>query len=165
MKRIKKTNTLELESKKLKSHPLLCQLSELHTNPKKEQVWKESARWIKFVEVVEGSGRWSKPHVATISIFSIIDLKNLLSNGLVVLNAKSKPYRYFVDDLVENLIKENLLEDENVDRLKDTLLLPHFHQYQKDFESQLNVGEPLRFRKKSKMSQNVNQKGRNNCKI
>jgi sodium bicarbonate transporter 10 len=31
--------------------------------------WKETARWVKFEEdVEEGGNRWSKPHVATLSL-------------------------------------------------------------------------------------------------
>ncbi|RNA30529.1 Sodium-driven chloride bicarbonate [Brachionus plicatilis] len=142
----------------MKSYPLFCQLSELHTNRENELVWKESARWIKFVEVVEDSGRWSKPHVATISILSIIDLKNILSNGLVYLNLKSKPFKYFVDELVENMVKENMLNDDNVMEMKKILFLPHYQQYQKDFDDQLIVGETLKISKKKNKSEEILEK-------
>lgn len=147
-------------TKKVKSYPLFCQLSELHTNRENFLVWKESARWIKFVEVVEDCGRWSKPHVATISILSIIDLKNIISNGLVYLNSKTKPYKYFIDELVENMVKENLLNDDNVAEMKQILFLPHFHQYQKDFEDQLIVGETLKAGKnKNKREEMIEKNG------
>ena len=48
--------------------------------------WKEAARWLKFEEHVEESGRWSRPHVATLTYTSITELKNALANGVVCLD-------------------------------------------------------------------------------
>ncbi len=40
-------------------------------------------RWIKFEECVEEGGeRWSKPHVATLSLQSLFDLRRALSYSL-----------------------------------------------------------------------------------
>ncbi len=37
-----------------------------------DECWAECARWIKFEEDVEDGGeRWSKPHVATLSLHSL----------------------------------------------------------------------------------------------
>ena len=39
--------------------------------------WKETARWVKFEEdVEEGGNRWSKPHVATLSLHSLFQLRS-----------------------------------------------------------------------------------------
>lgn len=38
--------------------------------------WKETARWVKFEEdVEEGGNRWSKPHVATLSLHALFQLR------------------------------------------------------------------------------------------
>uniref|UniRef100_A0A1I8FQB0 Ion_trans domain-containing protein n=1 Tax=Macrostomum lignano TaxID=282301 RepID=A0A1I8FQB0_9PLAT len=43
--------------------------------------WKETARWIKFEEdVEEGGERWSKPHVATLSLFALFEVRNSIYN-------------------------------------------------------------------------------------
>ena len=69
--------------------PLFCELDELchsHVNNKYE-CWKEKARWIRFEEQAEDVlGRWSKPHVATLPHTSIDELKDLIKNGLVMLD-------------------------------------------------------------------------------
>ena len=39
-------------------------------------------RWVKFEEdVEEGGNRWSKPHVATLSLHSLFELRSFLLNG------------------------------------------------------------------------------------
>ena len=44
--------------------------------------WKEKARWIKFEEdVLDTSERWGRPHVASLSFHSLIELRRLLENG------------------------------------------------------------------------------------
>ena len=44
-------------------------------------------RWIKFEEdVEEGGDRWSKPHVATISLHSLFELRSCILNGTVLLD-------------------------------------------------------------------------------
>uniref|UniRef100_A0A674IC08 Anion exchange protein n=1 Tax=Terrapene triunguis TaxID=2587831 RepID=A0A674IC08_9SAUR len=52
-----------------------------------EMEWKESARWIKFEEKVEEGGeRWSKPHVSTLSLHSLFELRTCLQTGTVLLD-------------------------------------------------------------------------------
>ena len=44
-------------------------------------------RWIKFEEdVEEGGERWSKPHVATLSLHSLFELRACIHNGTVLLD-------------------------------------------------------------------------------
>ena len=49
--------------------------------------WKETARWVKFEEdIEEGGEKWSKPHVATLSLHSLFDLRNCMLKGTVLLD-------------------------------------------------------------------------------
>ena len=49
--------------------------------------WKETARWIKFEEdVEEGGNKWSKPHVATLSLHSLFELRSCIFRGTVLLD-------------------------------------------------------------------------------
>ena len=44
-------------------------------------------RWVKFEEDVEdGGNRWSKPHVATLSLHSLFELRNLLTKVVIILD-------------------------------------------------------------------------------
>lgn len=48
------------------------------------------SRWIKFEEKVEKGGeRWSKPHVATLSLHSLMELKTYIENGTVMLDLEA----------------------------------------------------------------------------
>ena len=44
--------------------------------------WQEAARWIKFEENVEDSNRWGKPHVASLTFHSLLELRKNLEKGI-----------------------------------------------------------------------------------
>ena len=47
-------------------------------------------RWVKFEEVVEeGGDRWSKPHVATLSLHSLFELRKGMLSGTVMLDLEA----------------------------------------------------------------------------
>lgn len=47
-----------------------------------EMRWKERARWIKFEEdVEEETDRWGKPHVASLSFRSLLELRRTITHG------------------------------------------------------------------------------------
>lgn len=49
--------------------------------------WKETARWVKFEEDLEERGeKWSKPHVASLSLHSLFDLRSCMLKGTVMLD-------------------------------------------------------------------------------
>jgi hypothetical protein len=80
-------NELSGKLNKTKTRPLFCEISEFYENPDThEKVWKESARLLKFIEVTEDSGKWSKPHVATIPLSSLVELRAQITRGVVMLN-------------------------------------------------------------------------------
>ena len=56
-------------------------------SPVRRMEWKETARWIKFEEdVEEGGNKWSKPHVATLSLHSLFELRSCIFRGTVMLD-------------------------------------------------------------------------------
>lgn len=58
------------------------ELNELVADKNQELQWKETARWIKFEEdVEEETDRWGKPHVASLSFRSLLELRKTLSHG------------------------------------------------------------------------------------
>ena len=63
------------------------EMNELTKNGEQME-WKETARWIKFEENVEDSNRWGKPHVASLTFHSLLDLKKGLEKG-------SRMYLYY----------------------------------------------------------------------
>lgn len=43
--------------------------------------WKEKARWIKYEEDVEMGDKWGKPHAASLSFHSLLELRKCLERG------------------------------------------------------------------------------------
>lgn len=63
---------------------MFVELNELTMDKNQEMQWKETARWIKFEEdVEEETDRWGKPHVASLSFRSLLELRRTISHGKV----------------------------------------------------------------------------------
>lgn len=64
------------------SFQAFVELEELTKNGEQME-WKETARWIKFEENVDqDSNRWGKPHVASLTFHSLLELKKGLEKGM-----------------------------------------------------------------------------------
>lgn len=71
-------------------HEVFVQLDELQ-GVGDEREWKETARWIKYEEdVEEGSDRWGRPHVASLSFHSLLNLRRCLETGVVLLDLEER---------------------------------------------------------------------------
>ncbi|CAG9862745.1 unnamed protein product, partial [Phyllotreta striolata] len=111
-------------------HPLFSEMEELVTDGN-EMEWKETARWIKFEEdVEEGGNRWSKPHVATLSLHSLFELRSLLLNGTVILDMEASSIEQIADLVLDNMINNNSLPFDKKGKVKETLMKRHRHQHQ-----------------------------------
>ena len=76
----------------IKKYSQACENKELTENLLPESLVC-SFRWVKFEEDVEdGSNRWSKPHVATLSLHSLFELRNLLTKGTILLDMEASKY-------------------------------------------------------------------------
>ncbi|XP_031426294.1 electrogenic sodium bicarbonate cotransporter 4 isoform X2 [Clupea harengus] len=97
-----------------------------------EMEWKESARWVKFEEKVEDGGeRWSKPHVSTLSLHSLFELRTCLQTGTVLLDLEGYSLPQIVDDIIERQIEEGMIGPELRDKISFVLLRKHRHQTKK----------------------------------
>ncbi|KAJ8400065.1 hypothetical protein AAFF_G00401040 [Aldrovandia affinis] len=97
-----------------------------------ELEWKESARWVKFEEKVEEGGeRWSKPHVSTLSLHSLFELRTCLQTGTVMLDLEGYSLPQIVDDIVERQVEEGLIGPDLRDKISYVLLRKHRHQTKK----------------------------------
>lgn len=71
-------------------HEVFVQLDELQGTGE-EREWKETARWIKYEEdVEEGSDRWGRPHVASLSFHSLLNLRRCLETGVVLMDLEER---------------------------------------------------------------------------
>ncbi|KAF3696187.1 Electrogenic sodium bicarbonate cotransporter 4 Solute carrier family 4 member 5 [Channa argus] len=103
-----------------------------------ELEWKESARWVKFEEKVEEGGeRWSKPHVSTLSLHSLFELRTCLQTGTVLLDLEGYSLPQIVDDIVERQIEEGMLSPDLKEKISFVLLRKHRHQTKKPIHRSL----------------------------
>ncbi|CAF3369159.1 unnamed protein product [Rotaria sp. Silwood1] len=139
-----------------KPHDLFIELNELRCDGEKinetgepiDQGWKETARWVKFEEDVESGGRWSKPHVATLSLHSLLELRNCILNGSVILDMQTDQLPIIIDMILDNMVSNNSLPSDKKLVTRNALLLKHIHQHDKEFHRHLHTQEsrkPLPF--------------------
>ena len=63
-------------------YQVFVELNELVVDQNQQVQWRETARWIKFEEdVEEETERWGRPHVASLSFRSLLELRRTLSHG------------------------------------------------------------------------------------
>ena len=88
-------------------------------------------RWVKFEEEVEeGGNRWSKPHVATLSLHSLFELRSMLLNGTICLDMSANNLDDITELLLDNMINSNMLTYDKKAHVKEAILKRHRHQYE-----------------------------------
>ncbi|XP_054028460.1 electrogenic sodium bicarbonate cotransporter 1 isoform X6 [Dryobates pubescens] len=124
---------------------LFTELDELLAVDGQEMEWKETARWIKFEEKVEQGGeRWSKPHVATLSLHSLFELRTCIEKGSIMLDIEASSLPQVVEMIVDNQIETGLLKSELKDKVTYTLLRKHRHQTKKsNLRSLADIGKTV----------------------
>nr|XP_033817130.1 electrogenic sodium bicarbonate cotransporter 1 isoform X5 [Geotrypetes seraphini] len=124
---------------------LFTELDELLAVEGQEMEWKETARWIKFEEKVEQGGeRWSKPHVATLSLHSLFELRTCIEKGTILLDLEATTLPQVVELVVDNQIEMGLLKADMKDKVTYTLLRKHRHQTKKsNLRSLADIGKTV----------------------
>ncbi|XP_035481139.1 electrogenic sodium bicarbonate cotransporter 4 [Scophthalmus maximus] len=103
-----------------------------------ELEWKESARWVKFEEKVEEGGeRWSKPHVSTLTLHSLFELRTCLQTGSILLDLEGYSLPQIVDEIVERQIADGLVSPDLREKISFVLLRKHRHQTKKPMHRSL----------------------------
>ncbi|OZC12615.1 hypothetical protein X798_00246 [Onchocerca flexuosa] len=109
---------------------LFTEMGELSRSGTVEE-WRETARWVKFEEdVEEGGNRWSKPHVATLSLHALFQLRSCLLNGVIIMDSKAKEFSELVEEILEHLVAAGQLGEIEVDEVRNVLSKRHTHQYE-----------------------------------
>ncbi|CAH0577697.1 unnamed protein product [Chrysodeixis includens] len=115
-------------------HSVFVQLDELLATEDGEAEWKETARWIKYEEdVEEGSARWGKPHVASLSFHSLLNLRRCLETGVVLLDLDEKDLPGVAYRVVESMVSDGLIEEDDKPVVMRSLLLRHRHVHDDRF--------------------------------
>uniref|UniRef100_A0A8C6JE03 Anion exchange protein n=1 Tax=Melopsittacus undulatus TaxID=13146 RepID=A0A8C6JE03_MELUD len=116
-------------SKKLASTPsVFVELNELVVDKNQEMHWRETARWIKFEEdVEEDTARWGKPHVASLSFRSLLELRKTIAHGAVLLDLEQTTLPGIAHLMVETMIISDQIRAEDRANVLRALLLKHSH--------------------------------------
>uniref|UniRef100_A0A4W5RPV7 Anion exchange protein n=1 Tax=Hucho hucho TaxID=62062 RepID=A0A4W5RPV7_9TELE len=124
---------------------LFTELDELQAVDGQEMEWKETARWIKFEEKVEKGGeRWSKPHVATLSLHSLFELKTCIEKGTILLDLEASTLPQLFELITDSQIEIGQLKPELKDQVMYTLLRKHRHQTKKsNLRSLADIGKTV----------------------
>ncbi|XP_062307166.1 solute carrier family 4 member 4a isoform X1 [Osmerus eperlanus] len=127
------------------SPQLFTELDELLSVDGQEMEWKETARWIKFEEKVEKGGeRWSKPHVATLSLHSLFELRTCIEKGTIMLDLEASTLPQVVEMITNSQIESGLLNADLKDKVVYTLLRKHRHQTKKsNLRSLADIGKTV----------------------
>ncbi|XP_029169549.1 band 3 anion transport protein isoform X2 [Nylanderia fulva] len=111
-------------------HEVFVQLDELH-GLGEEREWRETARWIKYEEdVEEGADRWGRPHVASLSFHSLLNLRRCLETGVVLLDLEERDLPGLAYRVVEQMVIEELILPEDRPVVMRALLLRHRHVHE-----------------------------------
>lgn len=111
-----------------KTHELFVELNELIVENNHEMRWKERARWIKFEEdVEEETDRWGKPHVASLSFRSLLELRRTIAHGAVLLDLEQNTLPGIAHIVVETMIISDQIRAEDRASVLRALLLKHSH--------------------------------------
>ncbi|XP_077479201.1 electrogenic sodium bicarbonate cotransporter 1-like isoform X2 [Stigmatopora argus] len=124
---------------------LFTELDELLAVDGQEMEWKETARWIKFEEKVEKGGeRWSKPHVATLSLHSLMELKTCIEKGTIMLDLEASTLPQVVEMVTDSQIESGQLKADLKEKVMYTLLRKHRHQTKKsNLRSLADIGKSV----------------------
>ncbi|XP_005925834.1 anion exchange protein 3 isoform X1 [Haplochromis burtoni] len=111
-----------------KTHELFVELNELIVEKDHEMRWKERARWIKFEEDVDDeTDRWGKPHVASLSFRSLLELRRTITHGAILLDLEQTSLPGIAHLVVETMIISDQIRAEDRPNVLRALLLKHSH--------------------------------------
>uniref|UniRef100_A0A8C7YEJ9 Anion exchange protein n=1 Tax=Oryzias sinensis TaxID=183150 RepID=A0A8C7YEJ9_9TELE len=109
-----------------KKKRLFVELNELIVEKDQEMRWKERARWIKFEEdVEEETERWGKPHVASLSFRSLLELRRTITHGAILLDLEQNTLPGIAHLVVETMIISDQIRAEDRPSVLRALLLKH----------------------------------------
>jgi len=79
--------------------------------------------------VEEGGNRWSKPHVATLSLHSLFELRAMLSSGTVILDMEANNLEQVSDLCVDAMATGGHLLEEQKEKVSTATLASKFLRF------------------------------------
>ncbi|PVD31102.1 hypothetical protein C0Q70_10380 [Pomacea canaliculata] len=120
-----------VKSLKHRAHTVFCQLSILKKRGDNYE-WRESGRWVKYEETVEEGGkRWSKPHVASLSMHYILELRRHLADGVFLRDVECYSVSQVIDKFLDEWVDQDLLDPMLRMHVRTLALKPHRHRHER----------------------------------
>ncbi|KAI6173614.1 Anion exchange protein [Aphelenchoides besseyi] len=127
-----------LDSKTEELPALFCEMMFLTTSIEEEETeipenewelaWRQTARWVKFKQIVEGDGtRFSKPHITLLTVHGLLQVKTLLRKGSMLLDAECSSFIRLCDLVIKNWLQSGALEESNAAVVREVLYAPKLH--------------------------------------
>uniref|UniRef100_UPI00398E5C48 anion exchange protein 3 n=1 Tax=Pristiophorus japonicus TaxID=55135 RepID=UPI00398E5C48 len=111
-----------------KPHEVFVELNELVVGKNNEMTWHETARWIKFEEDVQSeTDKWGKPHVASLTFRSLLELRKTIAHGAVLLDLEQKTLPGIAQLVVETMVITDQIKAEDRANVLKALLVKHSH--------------------------------------
>ncbi|KAM3923757.1 band 3 anion transport protein isoform 2-T2 [Leptodactylus fuscus] len=102
------------------------ELQELVMDNTNELHWVEAARWLKNEEDYQQDlKQWGKPHLSYLTFNSLLELRQTLKNGTVILDLAEKTLPGIASQVVDQLIYEGHVKPDNREEVLRALLLRH----------------------------------------
>ncbi|XP_011439491.2 electrogenic sodium bicarbonate cotransporter 1 [Magallana gigas] len=107
--------------------------------------WREAARWVKYEEVVEEGGkRWSKPHVASLSMQTMFNLRKTLKEAPIIIDYDCHTLSQVIDKFTDEWVDSNQLDPRFRPHIRDVALKGHKHHHVKRAKNQRRGSTTLR---------------------
>ncbi len=65
----------------------------------------------------EGGNRWSKPHVATLSLHALFELRSFILNGIVMLDTEAHSLEEVTDLMLDNMLSCSIINFNSKDKV------------------------------------------------
>lgn len=78
----------------------------------------------------EGGNRWSKPHVSSLSLHSLLELRSMLLNNVVLLDVHGETFPDIVEAILDSVVNNGQMEEYTRMKAKNALLSPLRHQHE-----------------------------------
>ncbi|CAD5235618.1 unnamed protein product [Bursaphelenchus xylophilus] len=90
--------------------------------------WNQTNRWIKYEQTVEGEGsRFSKPHLTFMRVPSLLQVRNTLKRGLVLLDVDVENFPSLVELITDSWCDRGALDEAMVESVRMLLFAPKLY--------------------------------------
>ncbi|GMT05118.1 hypothetical protein PENTCL1PPCAC_27292, partial [Pristionchus entomophagus] len=90
------------EHEQVDDTPIITEMMALDRDEEGRWYWQQTARWIKYEQVVEGDmTRFSKPHITLLTIQGLLQVRNCLRRGIILLDLEKDGFANIADAIID----------------------------------------------------------------